>query len=331
MKLKDYHYNLPEELIAQYPLKDRSSARLLILYKGSKKIEHTYFYNFAKYIKNGDTLVLNNTRVFKARIFTKKETGAKIELLLIKEVAPEEWQVLVSNARRIRKGTKLYINPEVYATVLEKDGGCCRIRFNIPATNIINRYGRVPLPHYIKRPDIKSDERYYQSIYANKVGSIAAPTAGLHFTQRILKEITDKGAVVTEITLHIGPGTFKPIRTDNIEDHSMESEFFEISPKALQTIKQSKRVIGVGTSVCRALETFGLTGKVQGETELFIYPGFRFRIVDGLLTNFHLPGSTPLLLVCAFAGKELIFKAYQEAIKLRYRFLSYGDAMLILP
>ncbi len=331
MELKDFFYKLPEELIAQFPLPDRASARLLVLHKKTGKITHTYFYNFPEYIEPGDVLVINNTRVFKARLISKKETGAKIEILLIKETMPGQWSALLSNARKIKKGTKLIIDKDIYATVVEKDGGRYLLRFNEPVEKIIEIYGKVPLPHYIKRDDTKSDKEYYQSVYAKKTGSIAAPTAGLHFTPKILEEIRQKGGEIVEITHHIGPGTFRPIRAKNIEDHNMESEYFEISPSVSKKIKNGRRIIGVGTSVCRAAETFGISGALSGNTELFIYPGFKFKIIQGLLTNFHLPGSTPLLLVCSFAGKRLIFKAYEEAIKLRYRFLSYGDAMLILP
>ena len=330
MKLSDFNYDLPQALIAQYPLERRAEARLMVLDRGEQNIRHHRFEQITDYIEKNDVLVLNNTKVFKARMLGHKKTGGKVEILLVREVENGVWKALISHAKRTRENTRILFEPDVYATVVEKKGSRCHLKFNIPASNVISQYGQVPLPHYIKRNATELDEEYYQSVFAKKQGSIAAPTAGLHFTARILDTIRTKGATVAEITLHIGPGTFKPIRTDNIATHEMETEYFEIPERTTQATKDARRIIGVGTSVCRALETFANTGETCGQADLFIFPGYKFKSINSLVTNFHLPCSTPLLLVCAFAGKDLIFKAYQEAIEKKYRFLSYGDAMLII-
>lgn len=330
MRITEFEYGLPEELIAEYPLQKRDQAKLMVLERKSKKITHVRFYDIHRFIKTGDILVINNTKVFKARLFGRKTTGGAVEILLIKQQADGIWESMVSPARRIRSGTQITIGENIYVKVLEKQGTRCLIGFNVSVENVIAHYGIVPLPHYIKRPAIDGDEESYQTTFAKKIGSIAAPTAGMHFTKKLLKKCQGKGARFAEITLHIGPGTFTPIRTREIEDHIMEAEYYEINKNSMKLIKKASRIIGVGTSVCRTLETHALTNDPEGMAELFIYPGYKFKKLDCLITNFHLPGSTPLLLVCAFAGKDLIFKAYEEAIKYRYRFLSYGDAMLIV-
>jgi S-adenosylmethionine:tRNA ribosyltransferase-isomerase len=330
MKIKEFAYHLPAELIAQYPLRTRDRSRLLVLDRASKEIVHTHFHEISRFFKAKDVLVINNTKVFKARLKGKKPTGGAVELLLIKEQTEGIWESMVSPSRRVRSGTQVILKDDVYAKILEIKGARCLVAFNIPADKVIMDLGVVPLPHYIKRSAITNDEKSYQTTFAKKTGSIAAPTAGLHFTEEVLKLCEEKGVRLAEITLHIGPGTFKPIRTQNIEDHIMEPEYYDISQDSIDLLNDASRIIGVGTSVCRTLETYALTNDTEGSAELFIYPGHPFKIIDCLVTNFHLPCSTPLLLVCAFAGKDLIFKAYHEAIEKKYRFLSYGDAMLIL-
>ncbi|KPJ71113.1 hypothetical protein AMJ52_09060 [candidate division TA06 bacterium DG_78] len=330
MKLNQFSYHLPQELIAQFPLENRGTAKLLVLNRKKGTITHHIFYKISDFFKKGDVLVLNNTKVFKARLKAKKETSGSVEILLIKKIEDRVWEAMISHAKRIKKDTKVFINKDIYAIVKEKLGSRCQLEFNSPVELVIKEHGEVPLPHYIKRETVSHDERYYQTIYAKAIGSIAAPTAGLHFTKEILKEISRIGVTIAEITLHIGPGTFRPVRKENIEEHTMETEYFEISTDTTKTIRTAQRVIGVGTSVCRALEAYANSGMHSGSVDLYICPGHTFKVIDCLITNFHLPRSTPLLLVCAFASRKLIFKAYQEAIKKQYRFLSYGDAMLIL-
>ncbi|MEO0166196.1 MAG: tRNA preQ1(34) S-adenosylmethionine ribosyltransferase-isomerase QueA [candidate division WOR-3 bacterium] len=337
MKLQDFFYQLPEDLIAQYPLENRAAARLLILNRNSGKIIHRHFYEITEYLSAGDVLVLNDTKVFKARILGKKETGAQLEILVI-TYQDNECLALINPGRRIKENVKIIFPAEIFARVRARKQGKYYLEFNKPVVGVLEKLGRVPLPHYIRREPEKIDETEYQTVYAQKVGSVAAPTAGLHFTPELLEKIKEKGVIVTTITLHIGPGTFKPIRTENVEEHLMDPEYVEISEISAELINAGRRIIGVGTSVTRALEYVACQNKnnrkrvipFTGEVDLFIYPGFKFKVIDCLVTNFHLPCSTPLLLVCAFAGRDLIFRAYQEAINNRYRFLSYGDAMLIL-
>ncbi len=330
MKLDEFKYTLPQELIAQYPLEDRGTAKLLALERKTGTISHSLFHEISRFFKKGDILVVNDTKVFKARLKGKKETGGSVEILLTREIRDNMWEAMISHAKRTKENTKIFLDKEVYATVREKRGTRCYLDFNVPTENIIEKYGNVPLPHYIKRDAVEKDEEYYQAVFAKRQGSIAAPTAALHFTQKILQSIKEQGADICEITLHIGPGTFKPIRVENIQEHTMEAEYFEIREQAVKMIYRARRILGVGTSVCRALETYAQKGTTSGLADLFIYPGYRFKMIGCLITNFHLPCSTPLLLVSAFAGKDLIFKAYSEAIERKYRFLSYGDAMLIL-
>jgi S-adenosylmethionine:tRNA ribosyltransferase-isomerase len=330
MKLNQYSYHLPQESIAQFPLEDRSRAKLLLLDRRTGRIMHHTFQEIDTFFNRGDVLVVNNSKVFKARLKGKKESGGSVEILLIKEMSQGIWEAMISHSKRIKVKTKIFFARDVYATIKEKIGSRCRVEFNVPHENIIKKYGIVPLPHYIKRNTISTDEQYYQTIYAKTEGSIAAPTAGLHFTREILETISKTGVRIAEITLHIGPGTFRPLRKENIEEHTMEAEYFEISDATANALRNAQRIIGVGTSVCRAIEFYAKTGMLSGLADLFIYPGYTFKTIDCLITNFHLPCSTPLLLVCAFASKDLIFKAYKEAIEHHYRFLSYGDSMLIL-
>lgn len=337
MKLSELYYELPEDLIAQYPIENRAEARLLILDRRSNEISHHHFYDINRYFKKDDVLVLNDTKVFKARIFGKKETGAQVEVLII-SYKGNECIALVNPGRRMKDNTKIIFTDDFSARVTHREKGKYYLEFNRSVEYIIEHSGKIPLPHYIKRPAEDRDEKEYQTVYAQKTGSIAAPTAGLHFTKELLDELTNIGVKIVYITLHIGPGTFKPIRTENIESHFMDPEYIEVSEETAEKINAGDRIIGVGTSVVRALEYIAAKNvnsnkkliPFSGWADLFIYPGYKFKVIDRLITNFHLPCSTPLLLVCAFAGKDLIFSAYKEAIQQRYRFLSYGDAMLII-
>jgi S-adenosylmethionine:tRNA ribosyltransferase-isomerase len=330
MKLSDFRYELPAELIAQFPLGNRTAARLMIVDRKTGEISHSAFDRIGDFLQKDDVLVINNTKVFKARIFARKESGGRVEILLT-AASENNWEAMISHCKRVKEGSRLYLDRDTYATIEKKLGGArVRLNFTEDAEGIIQKFGTVPLPHYIKRPPVPDDEVHYQTTFAKNTGSIAAPTAGLHFTDSIFDVIRARGVAITEITLHIGPGTFKPIRSEQIEEHTMDAEFFEVSDKALSSIDAANRVFAVGTSVCRALETYARTGEKNAWAHLFIYPEFRFRLVDSLITNFHLPCSTPLLLVCAFAGTELILRAYEEAVRKKYRFLSYGDAMLII-
>lgn len=337
MWLKEFHYNLPEDLIAQYPLENRAEARLLVLNRNTGGIVHRKFYEIVEYLSKDDVLVLNDTKVFKARLFGKKPTGARIEIFII-SYNQNECIAFVRPGRRIKEGTPIVFADGISAEIKHRAQGRYYLEFSKPIDEVIKHLGKVPLPHYIKRHAEKEDEEEYQTVYARKIGSIAAPTAGLHFTKDILEALEKNGVRVVYITLHIGPGTFKPIRSEDITKHYMDPEFVEVDAKSAEVINSGKRIIGVGTSVARTLEFIALKNADNGEkimpfsgyADLFIYPGFKFNVLDSLVTNFHLPCSTPLLLVCAFAGKELIFRAYKEAIEQRYRFLSYGDAMLII-
>lgn len=331
MKLNDFSYELPPDLIAQFPLEDRAAARLMVIDRDEKTISHHVFSRVVDFLTAGDVLVLNDTRVFKARLHGKKRTGGNVEILLIRESEPGIWEAMISQAKRMKEGTEIDLDDDMSATVEKKiTGSKVHVQFNADISDVIHKHGNVPLPHYIKREPVASDVENYQTIFAKKSGSIAAPTAGLHFTEELLDRINRQAVTVAQITLHIGPGTFKPIRNENIEEHIMDAEYFEISPRTISAVENAKRIIAVGTSVCRALETYANTGERTGWADLFIYPGYRFKSVTGLITNFHLPSSTPLLLVCAFAGKKTIFAAYDQARAQQYRFLSYGDAMLII-
>ncbi len=330
MKLQDFFYELPPELIAQFPLEKRDQSRLLVLDRTSGEVRHRHFFEIVEFFKPGDVLVLNNTRVFKARLKGKKETGGDVEMLLVREIEKGCWEALVHSSKRLKIGAKIFFEDKSFARVVSKMPGRCTVEFNAPVMEMIRKYGIVPLPHYIRRNTVPRDEQTYQTVYAEPQGSIAAPTAGLHFTKEILEKIKEKGAKICRLTLHIGPGTFKPIRTQDIERHVMDAEYAEISKETADAINTAGRVVGVGTSVTRTLESAASIRAFSGFTNLFIFPGHRFRVINHLITNFHLPCSTPLLLVCAFAGKELIFKAYKEAVKNKYRFLSYGDSMLII-
>ena len=335
-KLSLYDYHLPKELIAKYPVEPRDRCKLMVLNRKDRTIEHRIFKEIGDYLEKGDLLVLNDTKVIPARLFGKKETGSKIEILLLNQLSENVWEALGRNIRKVKLGQKIIFSEDFYGELLEKnqDG---KIKIKLYAENIrdaIDKYGHIPLPPYIEREDEKKDRELYQTVFAKKEGAVASPTAGLHFTERLLNELKDKGVNISFITLHVGIGTFKPIKTEDITKHKMHEEFYQIPAETLNLIEKTKekrkKVVAVGTTVVRALETYGKTNKLEGFSSIYIYPPYKFKIVDALITNFHLPKSTLLLLVSAFADRNFIMKAYSEAIKRKYRFFSYGDAMLIL-
>jgi S-adenosylmethionine:tRNA ribosyltransferase-isomerase len=346
MKTKDLFYSLPEEFIAQYPAEERDESRLMVLKRKTSSWEHKRFDGLINYLRSGDLLVLNNTKVIPARLIGHKVNAHnKIEVLLLKEIAPGSWEALVRPSKKVPINTRIVFGSGDLKGIVTGICGPGRrvIEFfaDGPLKAKLKQYGMVPLPLYIKRNYPRSqelDELRYQTVYAQVEGAIAAPTAGLHFTERLLERIKESKVQILYLTLHIGAGTFRPIKSEALEEHGMESEYYSIEAETVDIINQAeekgKRVIAVGTSVAKALETiFGSPYQqrpLEGWTDLFIYPGYCFNSVDALVTNFHLPGSTPLALVFAFAGQELILKAYQAAIEERYRFYSYGDAMLII-
>ncbi len=340
MKVSDFNYDLPEELIAQHPILKRDESRLMVLDRKTKTIKHKVFRDIIDYLKPGDCLVRNNTKVIPARLYgVKKETGAKVEFLLLKQLEKDIWEVMVRPGKKIMPGTTVLFGEGLLtAEVLEMmEGGNRRIRFSYHGifNEILEQIGLMPLPPYIHE-QLKEKNRY-QTVYAKYDGSAAAPTAGLHFTEELLEKIQKKGVKIANVTLHVGIGTFRPVKVDTIEEHQMHSEHFYIQKEDAQMINQTKeeggRVIAVGTTSCRVLESIsdetGRVHEVEKDTDIFIYPGYQFKCMDGLITNFHLPESTLIMLVSAFADKEYIMKAYQEAVKEKYRFFSFGDAMFI--
>jgi len=344
MRLSDFDYELPEELIAQYPLEKRDHSKLMVVHRKDGKIEHKRFYNIIEYLRPGDLIVINETKVFPARLFAVKDrTDAKVEVFLLRELENNLWEVLVKPARKVRIGNKLTIAEGVQCDVIDNTvSGGRVVRFvNISREELyklIDEVGQSPLPPYIKRDPTPEDKKRYQTVYAKKRGAVAAPTAGLHFTEELLEKIKQKGVKVASIVLHIGLGTFRPVTVEDLSRHRMDSEYFEVSPETALAINEAKekgkRIIAVGTSVVRCLETVSVSGfqisPKRGWTDKFIYPPYQFKIIDAIITNFHQPKSTLLMMVSAFGGHELIMKAYQEAIKNKYRFFSFGDAMLIL-
>ncbi|MFZ3066318.1 MAG: tRNA preQ1(34) S-adenosylmethionine ribosyltransferase-isomerase QueA [Nitrospirota bacterium] len=339
MQLSDFDYFLPKELIAQYPAKRRTDSRLLILRREDGSIEHRRFSDIIDYINKDDILILNNTKVFPARLFGRKITGGRIEALLLKALGDGRWECQVGG--KLKKVEDIVFDDGLRAKA-EEDlcAGRKIIRFDEikGLEERLERLGKVPLPPYIKRDAAMSDKRRYQTVYAKIKGAVAAPTAGLHFSDGLLSKIKKKGARIKEVTLHVGSGTFQPVKCDNISEHRMEPEYFRITEdaaKAVNKVKAKKgRIIAVGTTSAKALESAvddsGMLNAREGYSELFIHPPYRFKIADALLTNFHLPKSTLLMLVSAFAGRELMLRAYDEAVKQGYRFYSYGDAMLII-
>lgn len=343
MKVSLFDYHLPEELIAQYPLSERDSSRLMVLDRHTKAIQHTTFSQLTEFLSSGDAVVLNNTKVIPARLIGKKEgTSGRIEVLLLSPKAEGLWEALVKRSSRVKPGTKLIFGDgRLVAEVLDKTESQSRlIRFehNGDLRELLDEFGQPPLPPYIKRAAEDSDKGRYQTIYAKKNGAVAAPTAGLHFTEAVFARIKAKNIKMLELTLHVGLGTFQPVRTEDVEKHHLHTEEFEITREAAQQINETKmsggKVVAVGTTSVRAIESsVDANGRIfprSGSTDIFIYPGYKFRVVDALVTNFHLPRSTLLMLVSAFAGREFIMEAYDEAVKRKYRFYSYGDSMLIL-
>jgi S-adenosylmethionine:tRNA ribosyltransferase-isomerase len=340
MKTKDFYYELPEELIAQHPLKNREESRLLILDRKTGEIEHRKFKDIVEYLNPGDCLVLNDTRVIPARLFGNRiGKEEKIEFLLLKNIEGSRWEVLVKPGKKVKPGTKVeFGNGLLVSEVLSiEEGGTRIVEFTYDGIfeEILDRLGEMPLPPYIKEK--LEDKERYQTVYSKKKGSAAAPTAGLHFTKELLSDIEKKGVNLVFITLHVGLGTFRPVKVENIEEHNMHSEYYEVTEEAAKIINDTRknggRVIAVGTTSTRTLETIATEdGKVEakkGWTDIFIYPGYKFKAIDGLITNFHLPESTLLMLVSAFAGREKILNAYRIAVEKRYRFFSFGDAMFI--
>jgi S-adenosylmethionine:tRNA ribosyltransferase-isomerase len=343
MKVSLFDYHLPEELIAQYPLSERDSSRLMVLDRRARSIQHTTFPQLTEFLSPGDVVVLNNTKVIPARLIGRKEgTSGKFEVLLLSPKAEGLWEALVKRSSRVKPGTKLIFGDgRLVAEVLDKTESQSRlIRFehNGDLRELLDEFGQPPLPPYIKRAAEDSDRSRYQTIYAKRNGAVAAPTAGLHFTEAVFARIKAKDIKMLELTLHVGLGTFQPVRTEDVEKHHLHAEVFEITREAAQQINETKmsggKVMAVGTTSVRAIESsVDTNGRVlprSGSTEIFIYPGYKFRVVDALVTNFHLPRSTLLMLVSAFAGREFIMEAYDEAVKRKYRFYSYGDSMLIL-
>ncbi|CDO01758.1 S-adenosylmethionine:tRNA ribosyltransferase-isomerase [Oceanobacillus picturae] len=341
MNIEDFDFHLPEELIAQTPLKDRTSSRLLVLDKNKKELDHKKFKDIKDYIKPGDALVLNDTRVLPARLYgVKEDTGANIEVLLLHQENGDTWEVLAKPAKKVKQGSVItFGDGKLQATCVglkEHGGRVMEFSYSGIFYEVLDELGEMPLPPYIKEK-LPEKERY-QTVYAKEEGSAAAPTAGLHFTNELLDELKAKGVTVSFITLHVGLGTFRPVSVDNIDDHQMHSEFYHMSQETADTLNQIKeqggRIISVGTTSTRTLETIardnGTFVETSGWTDIFIYPPYQFRAVDGLITNFHLPKSTLIMLVSALADKDSILHAYKEAVRERYRFFSFGDAMLII-
>ena len=348
MLISEYDYNLPEELIAQLPADKRQNSRMLVLDRASKSIEHKHFYDIVDLIDKDSVLVLNNTKVLPARLYgIKEETGAKIEVFLLKNTDKEAvWQCLIKPSKRVKEGTIIKISDELSVKVLNplEDAGewLVELIYDGNLLDVLHRNGNIPLPPYIERKlqteDLKKlDFERYQTVYAKDEGSVAAPTAGLHFTEEILENLKNKGVDIIYVTLNVGMGTFRPVKCEKVEDHIMHSESFEVTQEAADKInkakKEGKNIIAVGTTSVRTLETvynkYGCIKACHDSSKLFIYPPYEFKVVDKLITNFHLPKSTLLMLVSALAGKEFIFKAYKEAIENKYRFFSYGDCMFI--
>jgi S-adenosylmethionine:tRNA ribosyltransferase-isomerase len=342
MKVEDFDFNLPDELIAQTPLLDRTSSRLMVLNKGDGQLEHKSFSDIINYLKAGDCLVLNDTRVLPARLFgVKDDTGAKAEVLLLKEEGKDTWETLVKPAKRIKVGTVLSFGDGILKATcveaLEHGGRKLQFKYDGIFYEVLDALGEMPLPPYIKEQ--LDDQSRYQTVFAKERGSAAAPTAGLHFTEELLEQIKQKGIHIAFITLHVGLGTFRPVSVDNIDDHEMHAEFYQMTAGTARLLNKVKeeggRIISVGTTSTRTLETIaskhnGKFVEASGWTSIFIYPGYDFKGIDGMITNFHLPKSTLIMLVSALAGKEQTMSAYNEAVKQKYRFFSFGDAMLIL-
>ncbi|HHW42914.1 MAG TPA: tRNA preQ1(34) S-adenosylmethionine ribosyltransferase-isomerase QueA [Desulfotomaculum sp.] len=341
MKLSDFDYDLPEELIAQEPAPRRDESRLMVLHRREDRIEHRLFRDIVDYLSPKDVLVVNETRVIPARLVGQKaDGGGEVEVLLLRQLDRERWETLVRPGRRLKPGTRLVFGDGLAGGVVEEttpEGGrVIAFTSTVPFREVLHRLGKMPLPPYIKQ--YSGDPRRYQTVYARQEGSAAAPTAGLHFTSELLENIQSRGVALVKVLLHVGLGTFRPVRVEDITEHHMHAEYYEITPEAARDINGARarggRVVAVGTTTTRCLETVaGNDGRIapgSGWTDIFIYPGYRFKAIDALVTNFHLPRSTLIMMVSAFAGRERILRAYRTAVEMRYRFFSFGDAMLIL-
>lgn len=340
MKTHDFYYDLPEELIAQEPIKDRSASRLMILDKTKGEIEHKHFYDIADYLNEGDCLILNDTRVLPARLYgVKEETGGAIEFLLLNKRTLNEWEVILKPGRRAKPGARFIFGDGLLKAeiidIVNEGNRLVRFEYEGVFEEILDRLGEMPLPPYIKKK--LEDKERYQTVYSKNPGSAAAPTAGLHFTNELLEKIKAKGVNIGYVTLHVGLGTFRPVKEDEITNHKMHSEFYILPQETAELINRTKesgkRVISVGTTATRVLETTGMSGlplkETSGWTDIFIYPGKKFNVIDSLITNFHLPESTLIMLVSALAGRENVLNAYNTAVREKYRFFSFGDAMFI--
>lgn len=340
MKVSDFDYELPQELIAQDPLPTRSDSRLMVLGRADGRVEHRQFTDILDYLAPGDCLVLNNTRVIPARLYgVKEDTGAQVEVLLLKRRENDVWEALVRPGKKLRPGARVRFGDGLLTgeivEVVEEGNRLVRFHYEGIFEELLDRLGQMPLPPYITHE--LRDKNRYQTVYARHDGSAAAPTAGLHFTEELLGKVREKGVQIAEVTLHVGLGTFRPVKAEQVLDHHMHSEFYQVSAEAAETINRAKRegrrVISVGTTSTRTLESAadenGFLCEKSGWTDIFIYPGYQFRVIDGLITNFHLPQSTLIMLVSAFAGREQVLNAYREAVRERYRFFSFGDAMYI--
>ena len=341
MKVSEFNYNLPEELIAQHPYDKRDEARLMVLDREKQKYEHKIFRDVIDYLKPGDCLVINNTKVIPARLYGKKDTGANVEFLLLKRIEGDIWEAMVRPGNKLKPGAKVtfgegLLNAEILE-VLEGGNRKVKLEYNGIFNEILDQIGLMPLPPYITEAT-REDNKKYQTVYAKYDGSAAAPTAGLHFTEELLEKIKEKGVEIANVTLHVGIGTFRPVKVENIEEHQMHSEQYYIKKEDVDKINKAKkeghRVIAVGTTSCRVLESVadenGKIKEIEGDSSIIIYPGYKFICIDCLITNFHLPESTLIMLVSSLAGKDFVMNAYEEAVKKEYKFFSFGDAMIIL-
>jgi S-adenosylmethionine:tRNA ribosyltransferase-isomerase len=339
MKRQDFHFDLPASLVAQHPATERTGSRLLYVDAAVDRLQDMQFRDLPGLLKPGDLLVFNNTRVIPARLFGQKETGGKVEILVERLLGGQEVLAHVRASKSPKPGSYLVLEGGTRVKMSGRDGDLFRLEFSGDQTalQVLEESGRMPLPPYIERQDAKADRERYQTVYSAVPGAVAAPTAGLHFDQEMLEQLSSKGINRAFVTLHVGAGTFQPVRVDNIEEHHMHAEYIEVSEQVCEQVRETRenggRVVAVGTTSVRCLETASRSGKIEpymGDTNIFIYPGYEFKTVDALLTNFHLPESTLLMLVCAFAGHKRVMHAYQHAIKEKYRFFSYGDAMFLV-
>jgi S-adenosylmethionine:tRNA ribosyltransferase-isomerase len=340
MLVSDYHFDLPDSLIANYPTSDRTASRLLHLDGPSGEVVHRQFPDVLDLVQPGDLMVFNNTRVIPARVFGQKESGGKVEVLVERVIGTNQALAHIRASKSPKENSRLILGQDkgesIEVTMLGRSGALFHLAFNEPVLDILSRVGHMPLPPYIERPDEDSDQERYQTVYNQKPGAVAAPTAGLHFDDELLEKLKAKGIDTAFVTLHVGAGTFQPMKVDNVKDHIMHAEYVEVEPSVVEQVKAAKarggRVIAVGTTSVRSLESASQSGEIapmQGDTSIFIYPGYEFKTVDALVTNFHLPESTLIMLISAFAGYDHVMSAYQAAVEQKYRFFSYGDAMFI--